>query len=64
VLLIPFAEFNEWLEGMGTTDSEDRFYWHVVIYREEGRFILHRRKGEERINLSRFLLAGQGAAAV
>ncbi len=64
VLLIPFAEFREWLEGMGTTEREDRFYWHVVIYREEERFVLHRRKEEERIDLSRYLLAGREETAV
>jgi IS1 family transposase len=63
VLLIPFAEFQQWLEGMGTTQQEDRFYWHVVIYREDGRFVLHRRK-EERIDLSRFLLAGREVTAI
>ncbi len=64
VLLIPFAEFQEWLEGMGTTEREDRFYSHVVLFREEERFVLHRRKGEERIDLSRYLLAGREEAAV
>lgn len=47
---------------MGTTEREERFYWHVVIYREDERFVLHRRKGEERIDLSRYLLAGKGVA--
>ena len=57
---------------MGTTQQEDRFYWHVVIYREDERFVLHRRKEEEpsralsakreeRIDLSCYLLAGQQA---
>ncbi len=64
MLLIPFAEFREWLEGMGTTQQEDCFSWHVVIYHEGDRFVLHRRKGEERIDLSRYLLAGQEETAV
>jgi hypothetical protein len=35
----------------------------VVIYREDERFVLHRRKEEEWIDLSHYLLAGREAAA-
>lgn len=56
VLLIPFEQFVPWLEGMHITQVPDRFYWHVRIYRENGRFILHRKKGCERVDLTKFLL--------
>lgn len=56
VLLIPFAEFDQWLEGLWTTQQEDRFYWHVVIYRKNEKYILHRKKGERGIDLTKYLL--------
>ncbi|MFH1059594.1 MAG: hypothetical protein V1797_13065 [Pseudomonadota bacterium] len=56
VLLIPFQEFNNWLGGMWTTQSADRNYWHVVIYRKESNYFLHRKKGEKIIDLTAFLL--------
>lgn len=64
VLLIPFPEFGAWLEGKGTTEREGHSYWHMVIYREEERLVLHRRKGKGRIDLSRYLLAGREVATV
>ncbi len=64
MLIIPFAGFREWLEGMGITEREDRFYWHGVIFRAGEGLVLHRRKGEERIELSRYLLVGREEAAM
>lgn len=57
ILLIPFREFSQWLEGMWTTEREDRFYWHVAIHNESERFILRRRKGYNNIDLTKYLLA-------
>lgn len=56
VLLIPFSDFNQWLEGMWTTQKDDRFYWHVVIYRKDEKYVLHRKKGQKGIDLTRYLL--------
>jgi hypothetical protein len=57
VLLIPFSEFEQWLEGLWTTQKEDRFYWHVVIYRKDEKYTLHRKKGEKTVDLTKYLLA-------
>jgi hypothetical protein len=56
LLLIAFAEFRTWIDGLWVTEGEDRFYWHVVIYREDGQLILHRKKGESRIDLTSYLV--------
>ena len=56
VLVIPIAEFSRWLPGMHQTVSPDRTYWHVRIRRNKGRFTLYRRKGHERIDLSKYLI--------
>jgi hypothetical protein len=56
VLLIPFSDFEPWLEGMWTTQKDDRYYWHVVIYRKGDKYSLHRKKGEKTIDLTPYLL--------
>jgi hypothetical protein len=56
LLLIPFSDFSQWLDGMNVTQREDRMYWHVSIFDEEGRLVLHRKRGEERMDLTRYLL--------
>jgi hypothetical protein len=54
VLLIPFKTFETWLEGMNTTHLEGRFYWHVSIFREGKKIVLHRRRGFDKIDLTNF----------
>jgi hypothetical protein len=56
VLLIPFSEFGSWLKGMWTTQNGERHYWHVVIYRKEDKYFLHRKKGEKTIDLTQYVL--------
>lgn len=56
VLLIPFPDFDPLLEGMWTTQKDDRSYWHVVIYRKGEKYSLHRKKGEKNIDVTPYLL--------
>ncbi len=56
ILLIPFKQFEEWLDGMNMTQLGDRSYWHVSIFREADDFVLRRKRGFERITLTKFLL--------
>lgn len=56
LLLIPLSDFKEWLDGMNTTEKPDRFYWHVSIFQDASRFVLHRKKGFDRIDLTRYVL--------
>jgi hypothetical protein len=56
VLLIPIAEFSQWLPGLHETISPDRRYWHVRIRRKDGRFTMSRRKGHESIDVSKYLV--------
>src|SRR6266550_1266327 len=50
VLLIPFQDFDPWLDGMNMTKKEEREYWHVHIFGEEQKYVLHRKKGQQRID--------------
>lgn len=53
IVMVPFHSFVPLLEGMHQTTTKDgRSYWHVKIYREDARFVLHRASGFERIDLT------------
>jgi len=56
VLMIPILDFSLWLPGMHETISPDRRYWHIRIKRVNGRFTMYRRKGLERIELTKYLV--------
>jgi hypothetical protein len=57
VLLIPFSDFESWLEGMWTTQKDDRYYWHVVIFRIGDKYSLHRKKGQKNTDITPYVLA-------
>lgn len=59
ILMIPYQDFKTWLDGMNMTSREDRFYWHISIFRENDKLILHRRRGHEKVDLSKYLLIAQ-----
>ena len=56
LLLIPIRDFDTWLEGMNVTQKPDRFYWHVHILHEDDRFLLRRKTGYDRVDLTKYLL--------
>jgi len=54
ILLIPLRDFTKWLDGMNITERPDRFYWHVSIFAEGGKYTLHRKKDFERVDLTAY----------
>jgi hypothetical protein len=60
LILIPYTDFEPWLQDIWTTNNDDRMYWHVVIYREDDRYTLRRKKGAQPIDVSPYLLADAG----
>jgi hypothetical protein len=56
ILSIPFSDFAPWLEGMNVTQREERFYWHVSIFRENEKFVLHRKREQPRVDLTSYFL--------
>jgi len=42
IITIPLEEFERHLPLMRTTESDDRFYWHVEIFRKSNRFLLYK----------------------
>jgi hypothetical protein len=59
LMLIPSIEFLPWLDGMTTTDKDYDLYWHVHVFQEGKKLILHRKRGTERIDLTRYLVPAQ-----
>ncbi|MFN8658167.1 MAG: hypothetical protein U0105_17655 [Candidatus Obscuribacterales bacterium] len=56
LLLIPFSDFQQWLAGMNITQKDDRFYYHIQVSQENSKFLLVRRKGQPKIDLTKYLL--------
>ncbi len=63
LLLIPAPEFLPWLDGMNITELENKkYYWHVHIFYENGKFSLYRKKGAKQFDLTKFLIPGESSA--
>lgn len=59
VLSIPFHEFEKWLDGMWTTESGERHYWHIVVHRHGESYELLRKRGECNIDVTGYRLADE-----
>jgi hypothetical protein len=51
-IVIPYPEFKPLLDGMWTTESKGRVYWHVKIYEDKGRYTLHLGKADGRVDIT------------
>jgi len=56
ILLFPANEFLPLLSNMNTTQKEDRFYWHVHITRNNNELLLHLKKDNKNISVTKYLL--------
>jgi hypothetical protein len=56
VMVIPFTEFENWLEGTGTTVKNENMYWHIVILHKDNKYTFRRKKGERSIDLTQYVL--------
>lgn len=56
-ILIPYAKFLEWTDGLNITRKKNgEFFWHVHIQESNGRFQLRRKKGLQPVDLMPYLL--------
>lgn len=53
IILIPYEAFEPHLSIMRTTESEDRFYWHVEIFEKNDQFLLYK-STDEGIPISKY----------
>jgi len=56
VLLVPVKMFTAWLDGLNITQEAARFYWHVHIVQENKKWFLQRKRGFERLDLTKYLV--------
>ena len=56
ILLVPFSEMAPWVETLWTTERNGSLYWHVQIYVEDDRYMLHRKRAYPRLDLTQHLL--------
>lgn len=56
ILLIPATGFIPLLDNMNVTERGDRYYWHVHISDDAGKYLLHLKGGMDSIILTKFLL--------
>jgi hypothetical protein len=54
VLLIPFQNFQQWLDGMNMTKSDTREYWHVQIIKDNDKYLLLQKANIERVELTKY----------
>jgi hypothetical protein len=54
ILLVPFADFAKWLDGMNVTERDDTHYWHVHTYVEQGRYVIRRKAGYDSIDATQY----------
>jgi hypothetical protein len=56
VLLIPFKDFEAWLDGFNTTVTDERTYWHIHITQHGKAFRLLRKAGHAPVDLTKYLV--------
>lgn len=54
VLLIPFVDFEEWLNGMNMTQNDEREYWHVQIIKDEDKYTLLQKANLKRVDVTKY----------
>jgi hypothetical protein len=60
--LLPLSEIQPLLDSMSVTKTEDRHYWHVVIQRKGGKFVLRLLGGKEGPEITSFNVGGAAQA--
>jgi len=56
LLLIPYPVFRPIVPTLNVTELEDRNYWHVQIFDEDGEMMLRPKKGNARVSLTEYLI--------
>ena len=56
LLLIPLNRFVQWLPFFNKTESDEREYWHVLIYKRGEEWDLYAKGGRANISITEFYL--------
>jgi hypothetical protein len=63
IILIPARTFNAQLPRMRTTESDNRFYWHVEIFKKNERFLLNT-PTDEGLDITSYLISKPNKATL
>jgi hypothetical protein len=53
-LAIPYADLFNWLNDLWTTEETNRMYWHLRIQNEDSAFLLNRKQGLGKLDISKY----------
>jgi len=56
ILLVPWRDLEGWLVGMNTTERPSNSYWHIHIFRSEGKYSLRLKEGYSDVDLTHYKL--------
>lgn len=57
IILIPFSDFNKWLDDMSTTGEEGNIrHWHIVVVEKGSNFSLRLKTGRQDVELTGYML--------
>ena len=57
IILIPYSDFNKWLDDMSTTGEEGYIrHWHIVVVEKGSGFSLRLKTGRQDVELTGYML--------
>ncbi len=54
LLAIPYHALSKWLDDLWITERDNTFYWLLRVHEEGQKFLLDRKKGQERLDITSF----------
>ena len=57
LLSIPYYDLKNWLDDLWTTENKDRIYWHLRIHHEKDKFLLDRKQGLGKLDISKYKIS-------
>jgi hypothetical protein len=62
-LVMPVSIVKPYLSQMSVSTGEDRHYWHLLVQRRNGRFVLRLLGATDGPDLTEFLVSSEGIPA-
>lgn len=56
ILLVPLKSLTEWLPRFNRTELDGKFYWHIHISLNDGRWTIESKRGQQGIDVTEYLL--------
>jgi hypothetical protein len=56
IFIVPSKDLFNWLPDMWTTERDGRVYWHIRIHYDGAKYMMDRKEGRGRIDITKYLL--------